>query len=115
MTTSSGHVTITTANAGTEGVTGVIRMQTGVSTSGNSGLISLTTGKAVAGKAGDITLDVGTGDTGNGGDMVLTAGQATGAPDGAITTFGGIALVVERDTAQRALAAEQIEIGRAHV
>eukprot|EP00951_Prasinocladus_malaysianus_P045379 scaffold602986_cov55-Prasinocladus_malaysianus.AAC.1 len=54
--TSSGDVTVGTADAGFYGVSGQLRGNTGESAEGNSGSISLSTGAAVNGSGGDISL-----------------------------------------------------------
>ena len=72
-------MTIETANAGAAGVSGEIRMSTGLATAGGSGDISLETGRASGGNGGSVSIAVGPGDTGDGGDVTVTAGETTAA------------------------------------
>ena len=65
--TSSGNITLATADAGNDGVSGRFEVHTGSSMDGPSGDIMLATGAADLGAGGDISLSVGTGSSGSGG------------------------------------------------
>ena len=77
--TSSGAVSISSADAGISGVSGDMTLYSGASTAGDSGAVQMSTGKAVGGSGGNIKLAVGTGDTGAGGNLTATAGESTDA------------------------------------
>merc|ERR1712166_231485 len=73
---SRGSVTIRSADAGTNGVSGALIFSTGTTSLGSSGAIKLTTGqiKGSVGTAGPITLSAGSKTTtgGGGAKIVLT-------------------------------------------
>ena len=75
--TSSGNISLATANAGLAGVSGEVSIKTGDSTFGYSGALSMSTGGATGGRGGSITIAVGEGDSGAGGDVDITAGTTT--------------------------------------
>jgi hypothetical protein len=58
---SSGFITIESANAGTTGISGQLSFKTGTTSAGDSGDIILETGESTAGKAG--TVQIVTGET----------------------------------------------------
>ena len=59
--TSSGHLTLATANAGVAGVSGSVDLRSGTSLAGSSGAVDLSTGAATEGAGGAIGLLVGEG------------------------------------------------------
>jgi len=75
----SGPITVSSPNAGLEGVSGFINLYTGTTSEGSSGYIMLDTGAAVSGHGGNIELFVGVGDSGDGGHITLVAGETTAA------------------------------------
>ena len=90
--TSSGLISIVTANAGVSGVSGSLAFSSGTTTKGNSGMIMIGTGKANLGKGGDINIEVGTGNKGDGGNVLTSGGESTapGGTGGNITIIGGL-------------------------
>eukprot|EP00232_Nephroselmis_pyriformis_P028735 CAMPEP_0182854040 /NCGR_PEP_ID=MMETSP0034_2-20130328/1020_1 /TAXON_ID=156128 /ORGANISM="Nephroselmis pyriformis, Strain CCMP717" /LENGTH=3798 /DNA_ID=CAMNT_0024984833 /DNA_START=206 /DNA_END=11599 /DNA_ORIENTATION=+ len=89
--TSSGWVSVVTANAGFYGVSGAIDLITGNTTDGEAGAITLQTGEGQGGSGGNINLFVGTGDYGDGGDITAVAGTSTdwGGAGGRISILAG--------------------------
>ena len=66
-TSSSGVITIRTANSGAAGVSGMLIFSFGMAKGGNSGSILVGTGAATAGRGGLVSITVGSGTSGVGG------------------------------------------------
>eukprot|EP00959_Pyramimonas_sp_CCMP1952_P096908 2025526-Pyramimonas_sp.AAC.1 len=83
--TSSGEMTVATADSGDWGTSGFMEFVTGDTTAGNSGAMTFTTGDALQGHGGTITFTAGKAsrgvkETGSaGGDMEFYAGETTDA------------------------------------
>jgi hypothetical protein len=77
LLSSSGSISLATANAGSTGVSGNVVLSTGTSSFGNLGCMLLETGQTTAGHAGTIDFSVGEGDSGEGGHITVTAGHHT--------------------------------------
>ena len=93
--TSSGYISVTSANGGRlgsgGGVSGSVALETGTSSKGNSGRLAIMTGPAKKGHGGDQRVLVGTGDSGDGGRVVLVAGETIAAAKagGYVSIVGG--------------------------
>ena len=61
---SSGSFVIRTLDAGTKGLSGMLRFSSGAATSGSSGSIMVGTGDALGGDGGMLHLTVGSGNSG---------------------------------------------------
>ena len=94
----SGHVSLRTADAGGAGVSGSVDVLTGHASLGDSGRVTLRSGAAASGAGGRILISVGDGDAGGsggggggGGGLSLFSGSTTasGAAGGAVTVTSG--------------------------
>jgi hypothetical protein len=73
--TSSGLISIVTANAGVVGVSGSLAFSSGTTTKGNSGMIMIGTGIADGGKGGRVEFEMSVGNKGDGGNNRISAGE----------------------------------------
>merc|ERR1711988_937045 len=104
--TSSGAITIRTANAGVSGSSGKLVFSSGTTSGGNSGALFLGSGKATGGRGGLVEITVGDGDTGTGGYVMISGGRtiATSFPGGNVyirpgqgPTTGGVTYLQSAD------------------
>jgi hypothetical protein len=96
----SRHISISTANAGLEGVSGSIRLDAGASSEGASdakGDIRLETNVAAKGDRGDIRFHTGEGTQSHGGDIDVLVGATAVTATATTTTVGGIISAIAKD------------------
>ena len=89
--TSSGDVTLYTADSGVAGASGSIDFFTGIATRGNSGYVAINTGSSKSGRGGAIDVLVGSGSSGNGGSVFVSAGDSSmqARSEGTVQISGG--------------------------
>ena len=74
--TSSGVISIRTANAGTSGVSGRLVFSSGSASGGNSGALYVGSGVATGGRGGMVSISVGSGTSGSGGAVSILSARS---------------------------------------
>ena len=80
--TSTGIISITSANTGVSGASGKLVFSSGSALIGNSGVILIGSGSATGGCSGLVSLSAGSGTSGTGGSVHLFAGSTIGSVAG---------------------------------